>query len=128
MKKVFISCPMRGRSRENIEKSISKMKAAAELMIGEELELLPSYQPDDVLGTNRKSIEALGKSIQVMADADLFVHLNVWGFMGTTIENKVAESYDIPIICLEEQYFAPDLRTAWEQIKATKRNMEDDRR
>lgn len=38
MKKLFVSCPMRDRTEENIRKSIEKMHRIAEAVFDEELE------------------------------------------------------------------------------------------
>ena len=43
MKKIFISCPMKGRTEENIRKSMEKMHKIAEEIFEQELEVIPSY-------------------------------------------------------------------------------------
>lgn len=40
MKKIFVSCPMRGRTTENIEKTMNKMHKCAEAALDEELEMI----------------------------------------------------------------------------------------
>ena len=47
MKKLFISCPMKGRTEENIRKSMEKMHKAAEAVFEEEFEVIPSYIEDN---------------------------------------------------------------------------------
>lgn len=47
MKKLFVSVPMRDRTEENIRKSIEKMHKIAEATVGEELELIDSYVPEN---------------------------------------------------------------------------------
>ena len=43
MKKLFISCPMRGRTEEAIKDTMERMHKIAEALFGEELEVLPTY-------------------------------------------------------------------------------------
>ena len=47
MKKLFISCPMKGRTREAIEESFNTMHKIAEIMRGEKLEVIQSYIEDE---------------------------------------------------------------------------------
>ncbi len=44
MKKLFISCPMKGRKEEDIKESIEKMHKIAEIIFNEELEVIKSYK------------------------------------------------------------------------------------
>ena len=46
MKKLFISCPMKGRTEEDIRKSIHRMHKMAEAAFDQELEVIPSYIED----------------------------------------------------------------------------------
>ncbi|MBQ8293409.1 MAG: hypothetical protein IJX78_06410 [Bacilli bacterium] len=48
MKKLFISCPMKGRSEENIKKSMQKMHKIMESILGEELEVIQTYIDHDI--------------------------------------------------------------------------------
>lgn len=113
MKKLFVSVPMNGRTDENIKKSIDKMHKIAEAVVGEELEVIPSYDEnfnsvkEDV---KNKQIVYLGKAIQLMALADYFIGTDmVYDFKGTEIEYDVARSYGIEMLprvdCI---YVAPD--------------------
>ena len=47
MKKLFISCPMKGRTEENIRKSMEKMHKIAEIIFDQELEVIPTYIEDN---------------------------------------------------------------------------------
>ena len=47
MKKLFISCPMKGRTEENIRKSMEKMHKIAEIIFDQELEVIPTYINDN---------------------------------------------------------------------------------
>ena len=43
MKKLFISCPINGRTEENIKKSMEKMHKIAEIVLDQKLEVIDSY-------------------------------------------------------------------------------------
>lgn len=113
MKKLFVSVPMNGRTDENIKKSIDKMHKIAEAVVGEELELIPSYDEkfnsvkEDV---KNKQIVYLGKAIQLMALADYFIGTDmVYDFKGTEIEYDVARSYGVQMLpSMDCIYVAPD--------------------
>ena len=96
MKKLFISCPMRGRTEENIENSMTRMHKIAELVFDQELEAIDTYIPDEAPeGVNRK-IWYLGESIKRMADADYFIGIGYSEvFNGCEIEHAVARAYGI---------------------------------
>lgn len=95
MKKLFISCPMRGKTESEIFEARAKLKRIAEAYEGEELEVITSYNPEYAV-MNR--IDALGKSISYMAQADIFIGVVVdtQKYPGAFIEDMVAEKYHIP--------------------------------
>lgn len=91
MKKLFISCPMKGRTEENIRKSMKKMHKLAELVFDEELEVIPSYIEDDPPKDTNQALFYLGRSIQFMSTADYFIGLeyaDAW--KGCSVERNVA--------------------------------------
>lgn len=97
MKKLFISCPMRGRTEENIISSMERMHRVAEAFFDEELEVIPTYMAGEAPDCANRRIWYLGESIKMMADADYYIgirHSEV--FSGCRIENEVARSYGIP--------------------------------
>lgn len=112
MKKLFISCPMKGRTEENIRNSMTRMHKIAEAMFGEELEVIPSYIPDEAPeGVNRR-IWYLGESIKMMSEADYFVGVGYESaFPGCCVENNVASEYGIPSARVDMSIVMPD---AWE--------------
>ena len=71
MKKLFVSVPMKGRTEEEIRKSIAKMKKIAEAYEGEELELIDSYVEDNPPKDNNQAIWYLGKSLEKLSQADM---------------------------------------------------------
>lgn len=95
MKKLFISCPMAGRTEENIRKSMEKMHRIAEVIFDEELEVMESYTPDHAPKTKHDRIWYLGESIKMMADADYFIGIEGYKFDGCALERSIAERYGI---------------------------------
>ena len=110
-KKLFISCPMKGRTEENIRKSIKKMHKIAEAVFEQELEVIPSYIEDHPPKNSRQAVWYLGKSIQLLSEADYFIGI-YWEsttFSGCNIERDTARSYGIPMFSVEIEDIAPDV-------------------
>ena len=96
MKKLFVSVPMKGRTEEEIKASIQKMKKIAEIYEGEELELIDSYIEDNPPKDNNQAIWFLGKSLEKLATADVFIGISeTWDWNGCYIEQEVAHRYGI---------------------------------
>lgn len=96
MKRLFVSVPMRGRTEEEIKASIQKMKKIAEIYEGEELELIDSYIEDNPPKDNNQAIWFLGKSLEKLATADVFIGISDnWDWNGCYIEQEVAHRYGI---------------------------------
>lgn len=107
MKKVFISCPFRGRTEEAIQESINKMHEIAEIAFGCELEVVDNYGEHDIPDGSRSDIYNLGTSIQKMAMCDYFIGVEFPGyFRGCDIENNVANYYNIPSVRLRMYEYA----------------------
>ena len=70
MKKLFISCPMKGRTEENIRKSMEKMHKIAEVVFEQELEVIPSYIEDYPPKDSHEAVWYLGESIKLLSQAD----------------------------------------------------------
>lgn len=66
MKKLFISCPMKGRTEESIKRSMEKMHKLAEIIFDQELEVIPTYIEDNPPENTNQAIWYLGKSIQLL--------------------------------------------------------------
>ena len=90
MKKLYISCPMRGRTEENIKKSFEKMHKIAEAVFNEKLEVIDPFikndPPDYFIGTK-----------------------GYWKYPGGIVERDVADQYDIPKFSVDLEYAAPDV-------------------
>ena len=98
MKKLFISCPMRGLTRETIKANIEKMHKIAEIVFDQELEVIQCYRPVEAAeGDNQASIWCLGRSIQLMSEADYYIGVNMpYGYSNAcVIENDVAVTYGL---------------------------------
>ena len=109
MKKLFISCPMKGRTEENIKRSMEKMHKIAEIVFDQEVEVIPSCIEEDPPQTNDKRLWYLGKSIQMMAEADYFIGLRWTDFYdGCAVETITAERYEIPCAYVDMERIMPD--------------------
>lgn len=93
MKKLYISCPMRGRKIEDIEKSRDKMHRIAEAVFDQDLELIDIFVSFEPPATNAIALWNLGENIKKMAKADFFVGVDSWRWKGCSAERGIAESY-----------------------------------
>lgn len=133
MKKIFCCVPMNGRKVEDIEKSYVTMKTITEKLLGEEVEVIQSWNPllfqrevnpvingEDPFNpwnhrpTMNPRVYALGRSIELLAHADLFVYCSNMSWTnhpGCDVEWMVAERYDIKKLCLGDvTYILPDVK------------------
>ena len=122
MKKLFISCPMKGRTEENIKKSMEKMHRIAEIVFDEELEVIPTHIVDNPPEDNNRAVWYLGKSIQLMAQADYFIGVEYSDFFrGCEVENTVARMYGIRSTHVNIREMMPDAieveRMYWENCE-----------
>lgn len=110
MKKLFISCPMKGRTEENIRKTMYKMHKIAEIVFDQELEVIPSYIKNDNPISTDRSIWLLGQSIQLLSQADYFIGIDYTAglYKGCDIEGEVAAVYGIPSINMKLRDITPD--------------------
>lgn len=116
MKKLFISMPMRGRTPEAIKYSMERVHKTAEVVFGEELELIDSYIEEATPAGSNEAIYCLGESIKKMAEADYCVCISSTIFNGyypgCGIEYEMAIEYGIPFIFIgdrEGRWLLPDL-------------------
>jgi hypothetical protein len=95
MKKLFISQPMRGLTDEEILKAREEIKAKAENVIGEPVEVIQSFF-EDFKPTGNIPVAYLGKSISLLAEADVAYFGDGWKeARGCKIEHEVAKEYGI---------------------------------
>ena len=112
-KKLFISCPMRGRTEEAIRHDMDRMHKLAEIVFDQELEVIPTYiEDDDIPETGNKAIWCLGESIKKMSEADYFIGVR-WGegARGCRVENEVTAAYNIPSTFVDADEFMPEVNT-----------------
>ena len=64
MEKLFISCPMRARTAEQIHATMDQMHKIAEAIFGEELEVVPTYFEGTPPENANDRLWYLGKSIE----------------------------------------------------------------
>lgn len=108
MKKLFISCPMRGRTNEAIAESHERMKRIAEAVFNEELEIIDSIVSETPPKDHKEAMWYLGKSIEKLAEADYFIGIGYSDyFKGCCIEDSIANKYGIPVFEVP-LYFFPD--------------------
>ena len=109
-KKLFISCPMKGRTEENIRKSKKMMHKIAEIVFDQELEVIPTYIEDKPPEHNNQAVWYLGKSIQLLAEADFFIGVEYTDFFfGCQIESQVARDYRIRSYHINVHELMPDV-------------------
>lgn len=109
MKKLFISCPMKGRTEEAIRKSMEQMHKIAEIVFDQKLEVIPTYIEHDPPENVSKALWYLGKSIQMMAEADFYIGVEYSDhFKGCFIENQVAREYGIRSTHIPMHEMMPD--------------------
>lgn len=97
MKKLFISCPIKGRTEENIRKSMEAMRKIAEIVFDQELEVISSYIEHDPPENVNEALWYLGESIKKMSEADYFIGIEYDDrFPGCITETVVARRYGIP--------------------------------
>lgn len=107
--KLFISCPMKGRTEENIKKSFEVLKRTAEAYTGETLEVVNSYEPK-TFESDADRIRSLGDSIRLMAEADYFITFeNYFDYRGCSVENQVAALYGLKRVLAMTKLVAPDV-------------------
>ena len=111
MEKLFISCPMRGRTEEQIRNSMDQMHKIAEAIFDEKFEVIDTWIADNAPACNREQLWYLGKSIQMMseADASIGVYDDQKEFDGCIVENYTAKLYGIPQYLVNLAYVAPDI-------------------
>lgn len=91
--KIFISQPMRDKSREDI---LAERKRIEEMFKGNEF--IDTFIEDVPEMTGSTRLWCLGESIKRMKDADLVVApSNAYRYAGCHIEEVVASMYGIPI-------------------------------
>lgn len=108
---------MKGRTQEEIKKSIEKMHKIAEIITGEELELIDSVVADRPPVGGKESVWYLSKSIEFLSQADLVVGTSdCYEWNGCAIEREIAERYGIPRISVYPEWVIDNYREFNEKV------------
>lgn len=98
-KKLFVSQPMRGKTKEEIMKERQEAIEFAQMLAGEDFEVIDSFFEDAPEGA--EPLWYLGKSLQLLSTADFAVFALGWNeARGCKIEHDCAEAYDIPFLSI----------------------------
>lgn len=99
MKKVFVSIPLKGRSKDEIQDSLDKIKDAVKGLLDEDVELL-HQEPKDVPDFNkdeddaREALKFLSKDLELMADADYFATVDCnYDYRHCALEEDIFRRY-----------------------------------
>lgn len=97
MIKVFISQPMRDKTDEQIEAERNRAIETIKQKYHGDVEILDTFFKE--APHNAKPLWFLGKSIQMLADADIAYFVEGWNkYRGCKIENTCARKYGIGVI------------------------------
>lgn len=115
MKKLFVSCPMNGRTKEQILKSMKIGRAIAESYFNEELLVINTWiedEPPECIKNER--LWYLAKSLEFLAEADYSIIIGNYGryidrFKSCHIEEDIISEMDIPHYKIDLRSIAPDL-------------------
>lgn len=126
MKKIFLSLPMKNRSVENIEKTISKMKNIAKAMFeGEEIEFIENLSFKKVPEECNKSVWHLGEAIQKLSSANVLIAVDCPYYLharGVDSETRIFREYG-----LGEYIYIPCERViSKDELKELKRKFEEE--
>lgn len=100
---VFISQPMNGKKTEEIEYEREQFVKDLKKYLGEDINILDTifHFAEDV-----PSLVYLGRSLEVLAKADLAVFMDGWeDARGCKIEHQAARDYDIPTLELNGAWY-----------------------
>ena len=103
--KVFISQPMKGLTDDEIKANRKKAIDLITLKYDGDVEFIDSFIEEDAPKINNIATYYLGKSIEMMADAEVVAFLPGYEkARGCMIEYNVARSYGYTIIMISEDY------------------------
>ena len=94
--KVFVSLPMKNKSREAIITEQNALIQRASEKLGEPVMLVEAYFRELY---SQKPLECLGENLKRMAHAEYIIFADGWqNARGCIAERFCAENYDIPIL------------------------------
>lgn len=96
MRRVFISQPMKGRDQADI---IAERNSVIAVLTRQGFEVMDSMVTDRAPETNSISLWYLGKSLEILSQADAAFFCEGWsGNRGCRIEYEACKAYGIPIL------------------------------
>lgn len=97
--KCFISQRMAGLTDQEILERRAEIEAYVRFSVSDDVEFISSFIEEDAPKNVNPGIWYLGKSIELLAQADLFViSKDALGSRGCDFEYNIARSYDIKIL------------------------------
>lgn len=124
--KLFISCPMKGLTDEMIKANREKMRKIAEIAFDRKFEVIPSYiiPAGEVPEGAMTPIWCLGRSIQLMSEADYYIGVNAFYdrdyHHGCEIENNIAHNYGLKSYFVDSSILALPKKEIHYETLATK--------
>lgn len=109
MKRVFVSVPMSDKSDDEIRQAIVKLHQIAELLEGQQLTLVDNFDPDALTSDsaepyNKECMHLLSKAIDKMAECDIFIGVETWGYRGCMNEARIANDYGLKVYMMNYKY------------------------
>lgn len=102
MKKVFIACPMHGKSIRYIDLVRKQVSLAVSLLYDEKIEILDQVhiaETADIVAMEERKLRTfrLGRSIQILGQADLVIFADEYATAnGCRVEKFICQTYQIP--------------------------------
>ena len=101
MKKIFISQPMGGKSKEQIKVEREEIITKAKALFNEDVEIIESHFVNYNPSGGCRAMKFLAKSIELLADSDVVYFADGWQYArGCKIEHDCAVEYGM--ICIYE--------------------------
>ena len=107
--KLFISCPTKNRTEEDIKKSFEVLQRTAEAYTGETLKVVNPYV-QKAFESDADRIRSIGNSVKLMADADYFITIEkYWEDTECSVEDLIAGRYGMKRMLAMTEFAAPDV-------------------
>lgn len=101
MKKIFISQPMKDKTKEQIEKERKQAFSELHKSFGDDFEIIDSIFDFENVENVNKGLYYLSKSLKLLSTADCAVFLSGWNkARGCLIEKECCNKYGIKTIIL----------------------------
>ena len=108
MKKLFISCPVKGRKIGDVIKTRKKMHEIAQIVFDQELEVIDSVQAKEIMDGD--TFDSLVHHITCLKDANYFIGINYYGDFWRDCHNElmIARDYGISMYTVDMRGVAID--------------------